>query len=53
MLDITAHAACRAAALQHGFFVLVHRNNPGIRYEPVGAMPAMWNSEEWADDNRG
>lgn len=53
MLDITADEACRAAVLQRRFFVLVHSNNPGIRYEPVGAMPVMWNSDEWADGNRG
>lgn len=53
VLDIIADEARRAAVLQRRFFVLVHSNNPDIRFEPVGAMPVMWNSDEWADSNRG
>ncbi|MFE6332806.1 hypothetical protein ACFVOK_06245 [Streptomyces sp. NPDC057798] len=46
MLDITADEAGRAAVLQRRFYALVHSNNPDIRFEPIGAMPVIWNSDE-------
>ncbi|MFF0706368.1 barstar family protein [Streptomyces tendae] len=52
VLDILADQARRAAVVQRRFFALVHSNDPGIRFEPVGAMPVMWNSDEWADSSR-
>jgi hypothetical protein len=53
VLDIIADQARRAAVFQRRFLALVHSNDPDIRFEPVGAMPVMWNSDEWADSNRG
>ncbi|MDX3353706.1 barstar family protein [Streptomyces sp. ME01-24h] len=53
VLDIIADQARRAAVLQRRFFSLVHSNDAHIRFEPVGAMPVMWNSDEWADSNHG
>ncbi|MEU8136522.1 barstar family protein [Streptodolium elevatio] len=52
VLDIIADQARRAAVLQRRFFALVHSDNPNIQFEPVGAMPVMWNSKEWLDANR-
>lgn len=34
------------------FFALVHSNDPEIRFDPVGAMPVMWNSDDWLDCKR-
>lgn len=52
VLDIIADQARHAAVLQRRFFSLVQSNDPDIQFEPVGAMPVMWNSDEWADSNR-
>lgn len=27
-------------------------NDPDIQFEPVGAIPVMWNSDEWLDAKR-
>ncbi|MFD2688600.1 hypothetical protein ACFS5L_27710 [Streptomyces phyllanthi] len=53
VLDITADEARRAAVLQRRFFALAHSNNPDIRFETRRSQPIMWNSDEWADSNRG
>ncbi|MDX2708012.1 hypothetical protein PV350_35050 [Streptomyces sp. PA03-6a] len=52
VLDIIADQARHAAVLQRRFFSLVHSNDPDIEFEPVGAMPVMWNRDEWLDANR-
>ncbi|MFF1839072.1 barstar family protein [Streptomyces sp. NPDC058231] len=52
VLDVVADQARRAAVVRRRFFALVHSNDPDVRFEPVGAMPVMWNSDEWADSNR-
>ncbi|WP_353940168.1 barstar family protein [Streptomyces sp. HUAS MG91] len=52
VLDIIAAQARRAAVAQRRFFARVHSNDPDIRFEPVGAMPVMWNSDEGADSSR-
>ncbi|MEW2581809.1 hypothetical protein [Streptomyces virginiae] len=52
ILDIIADRARRAAVLQRRLICLVHSNDPDIRFDPVGAMPVMWNSDEWLDANR-
>ncbi|MEU3074254.1 barstar family protein [Streptomyces laurentii] len=52
VLDIIADQARQAAVLQRRFFSLVHSNDANIKFEPVGAMPVMWNSDEWLDANR-
>ncbi|WP_233360143.1 barstar family protein [Streptomyces sp. CRPSP2-6A1] len=53
VLDIIADQARRAAVLRRRLICLVQSNDPEIRFDPVGAMPVMWNSDEWADDKRG
>jgi hypothetical protein len=52
VLDIIADQARRAAVVQRRFFALVHSNDPDIRFEPIGAVPVMWNSDEWLDSKR-
>ncbi|MBT2479449.1 barstar family protein [Streptomyces sp. ISL-94] len=52
VLDIVADQARRTAVLQRRFFCLIHSSDPDIRFEPVGAMPVMWNSDEWLDAKR-
>ncbi|MFF0478898.1 barstar family protein [Streptomyces sp. NPDC004284] len=52
VLDIIADQARRAAVLQRRLICLIHSNDPNIRFEPVGAVPVMWNRSEWADANR-
>lgn len=51
-LDIIADRARHAAVLQRRLICLVHSSDPDIQFDPVGAMPVMWNSDEWADSNR-
>ncbi|WP_416482685.1 barstar family protein [Streptomyces sp. CL12] len=53
VLDIIADQARQAAVLRRRLICLVQSNDPQIRFEPVGAMPVMWNGDEWADSNRG
>ncbi|MEU0381078.1 hypothetical protein [Streptomyces cyaneofuscatus] len=52
VLQNSADPARRAAVAQRRFFVLVHSNDPEIRFDPVGAMPVMWNSDDWLDCKR-
>ncbi|MBT2443516.1 barstar family protein [Streptomyces sp. ISL-36] len=52
VLDIIADRARRAAVLQRRLICLVHSNDPNIQFEPVGAMPVMWNRGEWLDAKR-
>ncbi|WP_432066129.1 barstar family protein [Streptomyces sp. C10-9-1] len=53
VLDIIVGQARQAAVLRRRLICLVQSNDPQIRFEPVGAMPVMWNSDEWSDANRG
>ncbi|MFJ3713754.1 barstar family protein [Streptomyces sp. NBC_01267] len=52
VLDIVADQARQAAVLRRRFFCLLHSNDPDIQFEPVGAMPVMWNSDEALDAKR-
>ncbi|MFZ3470868.1 barstar family protein [Streptomyces sp. 4.24] len=52
VLDIIADRARRAAVLQRRLICLVHSNDPDIQFDPVGAVPVMWNSDERLDSNR-
>src|SRR6266566_9808520 len=47
VLDILA-GMCRANLLfGRRLLVLLHSRNPSIEFEPVGAVPVMWNPREW------
>ncbi|MFD9860059.1 barstar family protein [Streptomyces alboflavus] len=52
VLDIIAVLARRAAVGRRRFFALVQSDDPDIRFEPVGAMPVLWNGDEWLDSRR-
>lgn len=52
VLDIIADQARRAAVLRRHLIGLVQSNDPQIRFEPVGAMPVLWNNDEALDARR-
>jgi hypothetical protein len=53
MLDIFAVQARCAMLIGNRMICLVQSNDPQLSFEPVGAMPVMWNDAEWLDSNRG
>lgn len=52
VLDIIADHARRAMLTGYRMCCLVQSDDPGIHFEPVGAMPVLWNDAEWLDSNR-
>jgi barstar (barnase inhibitor) len=52
VLDILADQARSAALIGHRICCLIQSNNPNIRFDPVGAMPVLWNDAEWLDSSR-
>ncbi|WP_027341343.1 barstar family protein [Hamadaea tsunoensis] len=52
VLDIMADQARRALLFGRRMMCLVQSDDPQIRFEPVGAMPVMWNDAEWLDARR-
>jgi hypothetical protein len=53
ILDIFASQARNAILIGHRITCLVQPNDPQLAFEPVGAMPVMWNDAEWFDHARG
>ncbi len=53
VLDIMADRARSALLFGNQVMCLVQTDDPGLRFEPVGAMPVMWNDAEWLDAKRG
>ncbi len=53
MLDILADQARRALLIGHRVICLVQSNDPRLAFEPVGAMPVMWNDAERIQSKRG
>src|SRR5262245_32589799 len=53
MLDIFADQARCAILIGHRIICLVQSNDPQLTFEPVGAMPVMWNDAEWLNSKRG
>lgn len=53
MLDIFADQARCAILIGHRIICLVQSNDPRLAFEPVGAMPVMWNDAEWLSSKRG
>jgi hypothetical protein len=53
MLDILAHQARCAILMGNRIICLVQSNDPQLTFEPVGAMPVMWNDAEWLNSKRG
>ncbi|MFD9793718.1 barstar family protein [Streptomyces sp. NPDC059070] len=52
VLDIIARRARQATVLGRRLIGLVQSNDPQIQFEPVGAMPVTWNSNEGTDASR-
>ena len=53
MLDIFADQARCAMLIGNRIICLVQSNDPQLSFEPVGAMPVMWNDAEWLNAKRG
>lgn len=53
MLDIFADQARSAILVGHRIICLVQSNDPQLSFDPVGAMPVMWNDAEWLNSKRG
>lgn len=53
MLDIFADQARRAILIGHRIICLVQSNDPQLAFDPVGAMPVVWNESEWLNSKRG
>jgi RNAse (barnase) inhibitor barstar len=53
MLDIFASQARSALLIGNRIICLVQSNDPQLAFEPVGAMPVMWNHAEWRNSKRG
>ncbi|MFD6263043.1 barstar family protein, partial [Micromonospora chalcea] len=52
VLDTMARHSRRAGLFGRRLMCLVQSNDPQIRFQPVGAVPATWNDAEWADADR-
>ncbi len=53
VLDIVATRARFAMLIGHRIICLAQSNDPQVAFEPVGAMPVVWNDAEWLDTERG
>lgn len=53
VLEIFADQARYAMLFGHRIICLVQSNDPRLAFDPVGAMPVMWNDAEWLDSERG
>jgi hypothetical protein len=53
MLDILAGQARSAILIGNRIICLVQSNDPRLSFEPVGAMPVIWNDAEWLNSKRG
>lgn len=52
VLDILADRGRSAAVFGRRVLCLVHSDDPDIVFQPVGAMPVMWNPAEWLNARR-
>jgi hypothetical protein len=52
VLDIVADQARAAMLTGHRMLCLIQCDNPDSTFEPVGAMPVVWNQAEWLDAAR-
>jgi RNAse (barnase) inhibitor barstar len=53
ILDIVALQARSAMLVGNRIMCLVQSNDPRLAFDPVGAMPVMWNDAEWPGSKRG
>ena len=52
VLDIVAGQARSALLFGRRLLVLVQTDDPQLSFDPVGALPVVWNDAEWLDDSR-
>jgi RNAse (barnase) inhibitor barstar len=52
VLDILADHGRRAAVFGQRVLCLVHTDDPGVAFEPVGATHIEWNQAEWLNARR-
>jgi hypothetical protein len=53
MLNIIADQARSAILVGNRIICLVQSNDPQLSFEPVGAMPVLWNDAELVNSSRG
>lgn len=53
VLDILANQAHSAILIGNRILCLVQSDDPALDFEPVGAMPVVWNDVEWLKSQRG
>ena len=53
MLNIFTHQARSAVLVGNRLICLVQSNDPQLSFEPVGAMPVLWNDAELLSSSRG
>jgi RNAse (barnase) inhibitor barstar len=53
MLAIFADRARCAILIGHRIICLVQSDDPRLAFDPVGAMPVVWNDAEWLNSKRG
>lgn len=53
MLDIFADQARGALLVGNRIICLVQSDDPRLTFEPVGAMPVLWNDAGWGNSKRG
>lgn len=52
LLNIFAYQARCAILIGNRIICLVQSDDPQLSFEPVGAMPVMWNDAEWLSSKR-
>ena len=52
VLDIVAGHSRGATLVGRRLICLVQSNDPGIRFDVVGATPVLWNDAEWMEKSR-
>jgi hypothetical protein len=54
VLDIIQNNSWRLLVeLQKKLMAFLHSNNPWLHMQSVGALPVLWNNEEWLNKSRG
>ena len=53
LLDIFADQARCAILIGNRIICLVQSDDPRLSFDPVGAMPVLWNDAEWLNSKRG
>ena len=52
LVDVFAVRSRNAMLNGEQLICLIQSDDPDVRFEPVGAMPVLWNDAEWLDSSR-